>query len=202
VEGETLDAATELTSKLVFAREGEQWEATSKQDGSLVVAVDCTQDEATQSSGMCRELMNAIQQLRKTAELDLSDVVEAFFEESGSLVEAAVGRNVAVFEAKLRGSVPLPRRFAPKWSVELKSAEAEIGGSNVRVCICRPALAARDDLPQSTLNVLSTLQPNMFSNGQDYNFEMNGVKSSIKEGTDFWITSRAKLQATKALEWA
>jgi isoleucyl-tRNA synthetase len=45
VEGEVLDCATELESKLDFSKEGEHWEATVKTDGALVVAVDCTQDE-------------------------------------------------------------------------------------------------------------------------------------------------------------
>ena len=46
VEGVTIDALTELVSKLSFSKEGEQWEATASQEGDIVVAIDCTQDEA------------------------------------------------------------------------------------------------------------------------------------------------------------
>ena len=69
VAGITLDAKTELESKLSFSKEGDNWEAMSSQDGALVVALDCTQDEAILSAGKSRELINHIQQLRKAAGL-------------------------------------------------------------------------------------------------------------------------------------
>jgi isoleucyl-tRNA synthetase len=73
VEGIELDATTELTSKLNFSKEGDNWESTPSADGACVVALDCTQDEAILSAGMSRELMNHIQQLRKGAGLDLKE---------------------------------------------------------------------------------------------------------------------------------
>jgi isoleucyl-tRNA synthetase len=76
----------------------------TKPDGSLVIAIDCQQDDAILSAGMSRELINGIQQLRKAAGLDLSDVVEIFYEEGEgeTMVEDAVAKNVAVFEAKFQ----------------------------------------------------------------------------------------------------
>merc|ERR1712176_805369 len=70
----------DLVPRLSFSKEGKEWEASGTPDGSLVVAVDCTQDDAILSAGKARELMNAVQQLRKSAGLDLKDVVEVFFE--------------------------------------------------------------------------------------------------------------------------
>ena len=199
VEGEVLDAATELESKFQFSREGDFWEANSKVDGAMVVAVDCTQDASTMSSGMSRELMNGIQQLRKSAGLDLKDVVEVFFqeEEGVSLVEDAVSTNVTMFEAKFKGAIPLPARFAPKWSVILKQETVEVGGTSVLVSIRRPAVAARDDLDESTLNVVSTLDPSTLSAGQTFTFTLDGKTASLKEGTDFWTSTAQKFRAMK-----
>ena len=191
VEGEVLDAAADLESRLEFSREGEHWESTSKADGSLVVAVDCTQDAATQSSGMSRELMTGIQQLRKAAGLDLKDVVEVFFEEEEgvSLVEDAVAGNVGLFDSKFKGSIPLPSRFAPSWSVPLKSETIDVGGSSCLVKICRPAVAARDDIAEAAKLVLSSIEPSTLAEGQNFEFVLNGKKDTVKEGLDFWKTT-------------
>eukprot|EP00957_Ditylum_brightwellii_P148833 11331113-Ditylum_brightwellii.AAC.1 len=81
VEEVTIDAKTELISKLAFSKEGDHWESTPNQEGDVVVAVDCTQDEAILAAGKSRELINHIQQLRKSAGLDLTDIVEVFFQE-------------------------------------------------------------------------------------------------------------------------
>ena len=205
VAGEVVDAA-DLESKFNFSREGDHWEATSRPDGSLVVAVDCTQDEGTRSSGMARELMNGIQQLRKSAGLDLKDAVEVFFEEEDgvALVEDSVGRNVGLFEAKFKGAVPLPRRFSPAWSVVLKSETVEVGGTQVKLSICRPAIAGRDDLDSPAANILSTLEPNSFSAGQEFHCSLEAPEKksyTLKEGQDFWLSTASKVRSTKAVGW-
>jgi isoleucyl-tRNA synthetase len=203
VEGETLDTKTELLSKLQFAKEGSQWEATVKVDGSLVVAVDCTQDEEILSAGKSRELINGIQQLRKNAGLDLKDAVESFFlEEDGvTIVEDAVSRNVPLFQSKFKGSVPLPQRFAPAWSVLLKSAEVEVGGATVNVSIYRPAIALSDALDERAIKVLSTFEPSKFSEGQSFKFDVDGEAMTLQEGQDFWLSTASKVRKTKSLSW-
>lgn len=203
IEGEVLDASTDLESKLEFSREGEHWEATSKADGSLVVAVDCTQDEATISAGRSRELMNGIQQLRKNAGLDLKDLVEVFFseEEGVSLVEDAVARNVPMFEAKFKGAIPLPQRFAPEWAVVLKSDTVDVGGTNAVVSICRPSVAAEDSLQESARKVLSTLEPSDFKSGHEFKLSVDGNQSTLLEGKDFWVSTVAMVRSKKAVDW-
>eukprot|EP00977_Amphora_coffeiformis_P029408 scaffold40463_cov206-Amphora_coffeaeformis.AAC.5 len=203
VEGETIDCATEVDSKLDFAKEGDHWEATAKTDGSLVVAVDCTQDEATLSSGMSREVFSGVQQLRKAANLDLSDIVEAFFEEEEGvcLVENAVSRNVSLFEGKMKGHVPLPQRIAPSWAVALKSDFFDVGQSRVKITICRQALAVADSLPEPCQKVLSTLEPPSFTAGQEFKCTVDDKDYVLKEGTDFFLSSTAKARATRAVEW-
>jgi hypothetical protein len=194
---------TELQSKLAFSKEGDNWESTANSDGSLVIAVDCTQDEAILAAGTSRELMNAIQQLRKGAGLDLKDSVEVFFreEEGVTVVEDAVARNVALFEAKFKGAVPLPQRVAPKWAVVLRSDVSDVGGTQVEVSICRPSIAASDSLTDSALSVLSTLEPSSLSVGEDFTYSMDGATATLKEGSDFWLSTVAKVRATKAVAW-
>jgi hypothetical protein len=199
----TLDTATEIQSKLAFSKEGDNWESTANSDGSLVIAIDCTQDEAILAAGTSRELMNAIQQLRKGAGLDLKDSVEVFFreEEGVTVVEDAVARNVALFAAKFKGVVPLPQCCAPKWAVVIKSDMADVGGTQVEVSICRPSVAASDSLADSALSVLSTLEPSSLSVGTDFTYSMDGATSTLKEGSDFWLSTVAKVRATKSVAW-
>ena len=201
-EGLTISAKDELVSKLAFSKEGDHWESTSTPEGDVVVAVDCTQDEAILSAGRSRELINAIQQLRKAAGLDLSDAVEVFFEESAGItvVENAVANNTNLFEAKFQGAIPVPKKFAPSWSVTLRSDTADIGGSKVEVSICRPAVAGRSGLSDEVGYYLSTLEPSNLD-GSANSITVDGKEINLTQGEDFWENTVAKLRATKALSW-
>jgi isoleucyl-tRNA synthetase len=203
VEGCVLDVATELESKFEFSKAGDHWESSNKADGSLVIALDCTQDESTMSSGMSRELINGIQQLRKNAGLEMKDAVEVFFQEEAgvTIVEDAIGSNISLFETKFKGSVPIPFRFAPSWSVVLKSDVIDVGGTQVKVSICRPAIAVRDDLETSVVNALATLEPGTFTKGQAFHCAVDAKSYDLVEGQDFWLSSAAKIRATKAVRW-
>lgn len=203
VAGITLDTSTELLAKLSFSKEGDNWESMSSQDGSLVVALDCTQDEAILSAGKSRELINHIQQLRKSAGLELDDVVEVFFseEEGVSIVEDAVSTNVPTFETKFKGSIPLPQRFAPDWAVVIKSDLVDVGGSNVTVSICRPSLAVAETAVEAAKKVFPTLEPANFKAGQEFTFSVDGTSFALTEGKDFFLSASAKVRTTKALSW-
>jgi isoleucyl-tRNA synthetase len=202
-EGITVDAKTELVAKLSFSKEGEHWESTSTPEGDVVVAVDCTQDEAIVSAGQSRELINAIQQLRKAAGLDLKDIVEVFFDETPGVasMESAVSRNVPLFEAKFQGAVPLPKKFAPSWSVVLRSDTAEIGGAKIEVSICRPAVAGKDGLCEGVSYYLSTLDPTSVAEQSTLNITVDGKEFSLTHGQDFWVDTAAKLRATNGVSW-
>jgi len=203
LEDVELDAKTELVSKLAFSKEGENWEATESTDGACVIALDCAQDAAIISSGMSRELINHIQQLRKAAGLDLKDMVEVFFleEEGITLSEDAVAMNLEMFDSKFRGSVPLPERLAPSWRVPLRSDTVDVGGSKVTVSVCRPAVAVRDDLDEGLKNVLATKEPSEFTAGEVFKVSVDGKEYELKEGADFWLSTASKAKATKALNW-
>ena len=198
-DGIAIDTKSEIISKLSFSRSGDNWEAAATAEGDVVVAIDCTQDYSILCAGKSRELMNQIQQLRKSAGLDLSESVEAFFkEEFGvSALEDAVLRNIEFFKMKLKGGLPLPDKFAPKWSIKIASEIVEIGGSNVEVSIHRPSVSVREGLSEPVLMYLSTVDPASVGNGSTMTVSIDGVKYSLVEGLDFWISSAAKLQATK-----
>lgn len=202
IEDVTIDATSELVPKYSFSRDGDHWEATSTPHGSLVVAVDTTQDEAILSAGRARELMNHIQQLRKGAGLDLSDVVEVFFEEGADVnsTEIAVAMNLPLFQAKFKdGGIPVPRRFAPPGAVVLRSDTVDVGGSNVVVYICRPSLSLSDDLDALAGNYMSTLEPSSV-NGNIV-FSVDDRSYSLEEGKDYWKNAAAKVKSTKAVDW-
>ncbi|KAL3789736.1 hypothetical protein HJC23_006729 [Cyclotella cryptica] len=202
-EGLSINTKEELISKLSFSKEGDHWESSSTQEGDVVVAVDCTQDEAILSAGRSRELINAIQQLRKAAGLDLSDQVEVFFEEMPGMntIESAVSANVNLFEAKFRGAVPVAKRYAPSWSVALRSDTVEIGGAKVDVSICRPAVAGKDGLGDEVQYFLSTLEPSDVVGKESLTFSVDGREITITQGQDFWVNTIAKLRLTKAVPW-
>jgi len=105
VEDVELDTLTELISKLSFSKDGDFWESTPSADGSTVVALDTTQDDAIISAGMAREFINHIQKLRKAAGLDLKDVVEVFFHEEDGITstEDAVKKKRCYVTCKIQG---------------------------------------------------------------------------------------------------
>ena len=169
----------------------------------MVVAVDCTQDEAILSAGRSRELINAIQQLRKAAGLDLSDQVEVFFEEMPGMnaIESAVSTNVNLFEAKFQGAVPIPKKYAPSWSVALRSDTVEIGGAQVDVSICRPAVAGKDGSSDEVNYFLSTLEPSHVAGKESLSFSVDARDITLTQGQDFWVNTITKLRLTKAVAW-
>jgi hypothetical protein len=141
--------------------------------------------------------------LRKAAGLDLKDVVEVFFHEEDGVTstEDAVSKNVATLDTKFKGSIPLPQRLAPEWSVVLKSDTVDVGGSKVDVSVCRPAIAVNDSLDDIVKKILSTKEPSAFSVGETFKCSLDGKEYELKEGVDFWLSSAAKARSTRSLSW-
>jgi len=202
-EGISIDTKTEIISKLSFSRSGDFWEASSSAEGDVVVAIDCTQDHSILCAGKSRELVNHIQQLRKSAGLNLSETVETFFKEDvgDNSLEDAVSRNIELFRMKLKGGLPLPEQYAPQWSIKIASDTVDIGGSKVEVAIHRPSISVRDGLSSSVVMYFSTVDPSAIAAGSTVNIAIDGMKYSLVEGVDFWITAASKVQATKLLSW-
>ena len=126
-----------------------------------------------------------------------------FFEEEEGLTstENAVSMNVSLFRSKFKGSVPVPKKFAPSWSVPIGKASVEVGGCNVEVSICRPAIAIKDGLNEAVAKFLSTVDPSDVEASATLQCNIDGTAYSVKEGEDFWTSTSTKLTATKALSW-
>ena len=133
----------------------------------------------------------------------MKDTVEVFFDEEEGIAstENAVAMNVSLFVNKFKGNVPLPKKFAPSWSVPLRSDNVEVGGSKVEVAICRPALVAKNGLPDSVSLFLSTVDPATVDAGATMSCTVDGTSHSVKEGEDFWLSAAAKVKATKAVSY-
>lgn len=135
--------------------------------------------------------------------MDLSDQVEVFFEESPGInsMESAVSLNVNLFAAKFQGAVPVPKKFAPSWSVALRSDSVEIGGAKIEVSICRPALAGRAGLSEEVNYLLSTMEPFQVIDKKSLTFSVDGKEITLTQGQDYWVNTITKLRSTKALTW-
>ncbi len=205
IEGVELSFHSDIISKISFSKVSDNghWEANQTAEGDVVVAVDCTQDEAIISAGRARELVNHVQQLRKTAGLGLSDRVEIFFAEAADIntVECAISQNIVAIRAKLMGATPLPSRLAPTSSVVIGKEMVDVGGLQVELSICRPTFSFRDDLDSNVASFLSTLDPYNYGNGEDIQCSINGESFVVKEGVDFWKSAASKAMKTKSLDW-
>lgn len=199
----TINTATEILSKLDFAKENDpQWEATASPEGDLVVAVDCHQDADILDNGKSRELVNHTQMLRKNAGLSASDTVEVFFaEDVGDSMLQAVAKNAAFLQGKLRGVTPLPKALCSPFAVTLGSDTVDVGGTKLEVSITQPCVSPKDGAEEAVLAFLRTLDPLTIAEGQVETFLVDGKEYVLTEGTDFWSTAVRKAKSLKTLDW-
>eukprot|EP00586_Coscinodiscus_wailesii_P002114 CAMPEP_0172483452 /NCGR_PEP_ID=MMETSP1066-20121228/10478_1 /TAXON_ID=671091 /ORGANISM="Coscinodiscus wailesii, Strain CCMP2513" /LENGTH=1157 /DNA_ID=CAMNT_0013247349 /DNA_START=273 /DNA_END=3746 /DNA_ORIENTATION=- len=193
-----IDTKTEVISKLSFAKTDPEYEATNTPDGATVVAVNCTQDEAILSAGKCREFVNIVQQLRKSAGLDLTDIVEVFYSHHMEL-EKAIRGNVQLMTGRLKGILPLSMEFKTEGSVVLGTGEGEIGGKSLQVVICRRMLSTRDGLEEGVVSYLRTVDA--VAVASKLNCVIDGKKYELNEGVDYWKSAADKAKSTKTLDW-
>jgi hypothetical protein len=79
----------DIVVKREFNGDAKRFEAAASDDGSLMVAVDTTVDEEMLSELRARSIVSAVQKLRKSSGLVVSDVVEVFYEVSDPKGDAA-----------------------------------------------------------------------------------------------------------------
>jgi len=185
-----LDCKTEVLTKLSFCREGDMWESIQSDAGNVVVAIDCTQDEAILNAGKAREFMNHVQQLRKAAGLDISDAIEVFFHEEEGLSSArnAIVGNLDIIVGKLNIQ-PIDKKFMSQWSVILDEGEFEVGGSKVEIIITRPSVCVKHDVMEPLRQFLSTVDPSEVKEKEVVSCLINGEKFTVTEGVEFWISA-------------
>jgi hypothetical protein len=78
IEGHEL-SSDDLIIKKHFQGDAVKYEADSSADGSLLVALDTEEDDEMKAKCLAREVVNAVQSMRKAAGLGLSDKVDVFY---------------------------------------------------------------------------------------------------------------------------
>ena len=110
------------------------------EDGGYLVAVTTELDEALRQEGYARELVRQIQQLRKDADLAISDRIVTYVEDSHLLHEVLAHFGDYVREETL--TVDLVQRHARQEAplpAHLAQITVEMGGHSVTVAIAKQA---------------------------------------------------------------
>ena len=143
IVGHTLSLDDVLVKK-EFKGDASKYYGMKNEDGSLLVVLDITQDEAVFAHANAREIVSRIQRLRKACGLKIGDQVEMFYEvvsgESDEWVRNALklGRDSIIGTLK---SVPLPASICNPYSKLLAKESFEtVDGKNVSVMITKPTL--------------------------------------------------------------
>lgn len=192
-----------MLSKYTYAKEGDaRWEGAVHSDGDVVVAIDTQEDPELIASGKCREIITNIQKLRKTAGLEMGDKVEAFYEEVGAkmggTLAACVKSNVATFEKKFDGMVPLPSEFASTNKV-FATATVEIGSTNVKLDIRPPAISVGGKVDEKAQMFLESVDVEEVVVGMEFKCKIDGVEYGLKEGEEFFLNATERAKKEKVL---
>jgi len=196
VAGIEIDFKTEVLSKYVYAKEGDAtWEGVIDGTGEVLVAIDTREDEELLNSGKCRDVMAAVQQLRKKAGLVVGDKIEAFYRDDGAGLEKAITANVAMFEAKFGDMLPLPVEHASKSSVVLAEVEVETAGDrNIVVDIRAPCLCVGGKVGAGPKMFLDSVDVDEITIGMELKCTVDGEEWVGKEGVDFWCSASRKFR--------
>ena len=136
VEGESYAVAPEDVEVRSTPRAG----YSVAEDGGYLVAVTTELDEALRQEGYARELVRQIQQLRKDADLAISDRIVTYVEDSHLLHEVLAHFGDYVREETL--TVDLVQRHAGQEAplpAHLAQITVEMGGHSVTVAIAKQA---------------------------------------------------------------
>ncbi|CAE7497359.1 ileS, partial [Symbiodinium microadriaticum] len=114
----------ELTSedivvKRQFAGDAKRYEACVSDDGSLIVAIDTTIDDDVYEELRARTLAAAVQRMRKSAGLVVTDKVEVFYDEQeGNAVKSSLSTHAASTIKRIK-TFPLPMALMSRGAVRI-----------------------------------------------------------------------------------
>ena len=134
---------SDLTVVRAFKGDAGKYSSVESEDGSMVVAVDRAEDQATTDQWVGRELTSAVQKLRKSGGLLVGDAVEVFFEEEGSscFKQALANPDVMAQVAAKLGAAPLPLSALPNYTKRVGATTSTVHTSTVTVVLTKPATA-------------------------------------------------------------
>jgi len=126
VEGETLEILPDEVEVRTSARSGFEVAA----DGAYLAALVTELTPELVQEGLAREVVRRVQDLRKTADLDISDRIKLYYQATPDLAEA-----ITLYRDYLKGetlTVELVDAAAP---AELSSAEASFGEEKITIAV-------------------------------------------------------------------
>lgn len=201
----------DLVVKRDFSGDTKRYEAGVSADGSLMIAIDTTCDEEILQELRARSVAAAVQKLRKSGGLVVSDKVEIFYEDKdkGGPIAAAVKAHSATTLARLK-SLPLPISFMPPNCIKLASEvvkDADISKSPFQLVLTIPSLAVHTaamaeffpsasesnaGVVQSAVMYLQTLDYEKACAQQAIKVTVDGVVMELVRGKHFFAS---------AMEW-
>jgi isoleucyl-tRNA synthetase len=212
----------DITVKREFNGDGKRYEACANDDGSLMIAIDTTQDEELFQELRSRTVIATVQKLRKSSGLSVMDRVEIFYSVSGSKDDAvamksisdSLMRNADTVQKRLK-MVPLPRDRMPPRAVVIATEQVtdsdicEKGKftlylTQLAVSVSMDAIASMcsaavegSGIPAATTvenaaMYLQTMEYEALVATEAVVVEVDGVSFSFKKGVHYFASSEEK----------
>ena len=124
--GETLEILPDEVEVRTNARSG--FEVAS--DGAYLAALVTELTPELVQEGLAREVVRRVQDLRKQADLDISDRIKLYYEATPALAEA-----IELYSDYLKGETLTVKLLAAKAPKDLPAAEAEFGDEKITVAL-------------------------------------------------------------------
>jgi len=202
VEGFEIDFTSEVLSKMNFNREGDHWESATNASGTVVVAIDTTEDEALLSAGKARSFVSGYQKLRKSSGLQMGDPVETFYLNCEAEMDSILSTNASDIESTLK-ALPLPVSYANKSAAILGESEVVLaGGVTVTIQIRAPTVSLSDDHNEFVNQFMTSMSLSEVSKKDKITCEIDGNKYELVKGIDYFSSASEKVKTQKKIAWA
>lgn len=159
----------DIIVKREFNGDTKRYEACASDDGSLMVAIDTTCDDELYNELRARAVIAAVQKLRKSSGLVVSDTVEIFYEvsseESYKQIEVALCAHSETVTKRLK-ALPLPVKYQGKSTVSIGAetlVDADICKGEFKLYLTLPTIAV-DEVALTALIKSSLTAPTGYSN--------------------------------------
>lgn len=208
----------DLVIKREFNGDTKIYEAAVSEDGSLLVAIDTSQDADMLVELRARTLAATVQKLRKASGLNAQDRVEVFFEEKGTAIADALAKHATDIVQRIR-SLPLPMILRPKYcSIIAKEIinDSDISKDPLTLVLTRPTtsvdLSSLFEQVETEVNVdmvamyLQTLDYEHVCNSRELHFRLDSKDITVKNGVDYFasateLVQRGSVTARQGFAW-
>ena len=157
-------------------------------DGSLLVLLDPTMNEDLLNRGRGRELLSTVQRLRKSAGLEIADVVDVWVSSDAEWMPEVLSVNTNVYLSALRYPIR-PMDACPGVAVEVTTLETKIAGATTTIKFTRPVFVPVAQVADNVARMLASLDPSGFENGAVIGFNADGEDVSFVVGQDVVVSS-------------